>query len=133
VFFNQNITYASDLIRYKGDYVQTLAETLRHKLGDCDDIAVAKASALNRLGLQERVVLYYCKKHGAPDAHIVTSVMIDGEEYILDCDPVLLIVTKDDRTDLEFIKAYAPGVIVFDNVWGKKWASVMVRSVNQLG
>lgn len=132
VFFNRHIEYASDKIRHGHDYVQTLQETLAAGMGDCDDIAVAKYTALKRLGLKN-LCLWFCAVEYSDENHLVLVVNFDDLDWVLDCYPVFLIAPKEERTNLTFLSKYEAGVIAVDSLWGTKWTSVMLRSGNQLG
>jgi len=99
-FFNR-VHYVTDQEHWgQSDYWQTPLQTLFEFKGDCEDIAIAKYTALRVLGFDEqRLNMVYVKSELGP--HMVMSYQMQGSE-----DPLVLdiltpkIVPASFRTDL---------------------------------
>lgn len=107
-FFNQ-ISYKKDQeIWGKKDYWAKPSEFLRKGAGDCEDFALAKLYALEKLGIpQNRFKLIYSKIKKNEKPHMVLAYY-----YNLKKEPLILdnfnkkIFEKNKRNDLEYIYAF---------------------------
>lgn len=97
-FVNKHIKYVPDQVLYKAkDYWASPQETIKHRAGDCEDIAILKYWILVRLGLQP--VFYYCHIRQTGQKHIVAAC----RGYVLDAFNVNpMVIEKSLRDDLTF-------------------------------
>jgi len=89
-FFNQ-IEWRDDLSHWgKKDYWQTPLETMMSFIGDCEDIAIAKYTALRMLGIDDdRLALVYVKINQPPVYNNVAHMVLAYYENH-DADPIIL-------------------------------------------
>lgn len=79
-FFNKNIAYETDRRAWsQEDYWATPQETLSKGAGDCEDFAIAKYFALEKLGVpQSNMKITYVKSTNFREAHMVLLASKDG-------------------------------------------------------
>jgi len=84
-FFNQ-VEWVSDSLHWgQKDYWQTPLETLIEFKGDCEDIAIAKYTALRVMGVPDRKLsLVYSYTNGKPHMILAYYESFDSNPYILD-------------------------------------------------
>jgi len=84
-FFNQ-VQWVSDSLHWgQKDYWQTPLETLIEFKGDCEDIAIAKYTALRVMGVPDRKLsLVYSFTDGIPHMVLAYYESYDSNPYILD-------------------------------------------------
>lgn len=84
-FFNQ-VTWVSDSLHWgKKDYWQTPMETLIEFRGDCEDIAIAKYTALRIMGIPEKnLALVYSFIEKQPHMVLAYYPDYEAEPFILD-------------------------------------------------
>lgn len=107
-FFNQ-ISYKEDNRNWgKNDYWAKPKEFLNKGAGDCEDYALAKLYALNKLGIpQNKFKLIYSKIKKNEKPHMVLAYYYNPEK-----EPLILdnfnkkIFLKNKRNDLEYIYAF---------------------------
>ncbi len=97
-FVNNHIEWVPDPILYRvKDYWAAPSQTMQHKAGDCEDIAILKYWMLTRLG--QKPVFWYTKVKQTGQAHIVC--VCDG--HVLDTQHINpLVIRKALRDDLAF-------------------------------
>lgn len=108
-FFNKKIAYLDDVHAWgANDYWATPLETLSNGAGDCEDFAIAKYFALERLGVPtDAMKITYVKSSTFTEAHMVLLVSREGRE-----DPMVLdnMVDKVEpfskRTDLSAVYSF---------------------------
>lgn len=84
-FFNQ-VQWVSDSLHWGvKDYWQSPLETLIEFKGDCEDIAIAKYTALRVMGIPDRKLsLVYTYTQGTPHMVLAYYESFDANPYILD-------------------------------------------------
>ena len=84
-FFNQ-VQWVSDSLHWgKKDYWQTPFETLVEFRGDCEDIAIAKYTALRVMGIpDEQLALVYGKVKGVAHMVLAHYTSADADPLVLD-------------------------------------------------
>jgi len=100
-FFNK-VHYVTDQQHWgQSDYWQTPLQTLFEFKGDCEDIAIAKYTALRVLGFDEKnLSMVYVKSELGP--HMVMSYQADGSHDPLVLDILIeAILPASQRTDLQ--------------------------------
>lgn len=108
-FFNQKITYMSDRQAWgQNDYWATPMETLSKGAGDCEDFAIAKYFALQKLGVpSESMKITYVKSTKFTESHMVLLVENGHGE-----DPVVLdnmmnsVKPLSQRKDLSIVYSF---------------------------
>jgi len=107
-FFNQ-ITYKQDKqVWGKNDYWAKPSEFLKKGAGDCEDFALAKLYALQKLGIpKNKFKLIYSKIKKSEKSHMVLAYYHDNKK-----EPLILdnfnkkIFLATNRDDLEYIYAF---------------------------
>lgn len=99
-FFNQ-VQWVSDSLHWgKKEYWQTPMETLIEFKGDCEDIAIAKYTALRVMGIPDRELsLVYSYTNGIPHMVLAYYDSNNSNPYILDSLNTN-ILPGDKRTDV---------------------------------
>jgi len=83
---NKLLRYADDIRTYgRPDYWASPAESLALGAGDCEDSAILKMAMLAALGIPEdKMFLTVGNDLVSRNAHVVLTVDVDGELYVLD-------------------------------------------------
>ena len=83
---NHNIAFGEDRDVYgRADYWAPAAETLRRRVGDCEDIAIAKMELLSALGISRNKMRLVIARDLLRNAdHAVLVVMLAGGDVMLD-------------------------------------------------
>ncbi len=112
-FFNQ-VRWTSDSLHWgKKDYWQTPLETLIDFKGDCEDIAIAKYTALRVMGLpDEQLAIVYAKVKGQPHMVLAYYPSKDADPLVLDS-MNKLIMKASKRRDLVSIYEFNSNTLWF--------------------
>lgn len=83
---NKLLRYADDIRTYgRPDYWASPAESLALGAGDCEDSAILKMAMLSAIGFPEdKMYLTVGNDLVSRNAHVVVTVDVDGELYVLD-------------------------------------------------
>ena len=140
-FFNERISYQTDKQAWgQADYWASPNETLTKGVGDCEDFAIAKYFALQKMGVDpEKLRMIYVKSSLFPEPHMVLSY-----EARKGADPLVLdnieksIKPLSQRRDLTQVYSFNESGLYLPGSDTKisgperlsKWTAVMAKVAN---
>lgn len=141
-FFNERISYQTDKQAWgQADYWASPNETLTKGVGDCEDFAIAKYYALQKVGVDpEKLSMIYVKSSLFPEPHMVLSY-----EDRKGADPLVLdnieksIKPLSQRRDLTQVYSFNESGLYLPGSDTKisgperlsKWTAVMAKVANE--